>query len=157
MTQTRLNRRNAPVIVALVLVLVFAVFAVIMLAQFTSQPDVLGTPEAPSAQSYRARVDALLAIGKPENAEVALTKYVCIACHIAGSTTIAPEWVGLAETAATRRPPMPADAYIYESIVFPGEFVVAGYNDVMPHDFGSRMTDQELADVLAYLLTPAAS
>jgi hypothetical protein len=52
---------------------------------------------------------------------------------------------------------MPADAYIYESIVFPGAFVVQGYNDVMPHDFGARMTEQELADVLAYLLLPATT
>lgn len=156
MGQQKLNRRNAPVIVALLVLVIFAVFAVIMLVQFSHEPTVEATPEPPSAESYRSRVDSLLAMGKPEDAEAALTKYACHACHIAGNTTIAPEWAGLVGIAAERRPPMPADAYIYESIVFPGVFVVQGYNDVMPHDFGARMSEQELADVLAYLLTQGA-
>ena len=54
------------------------------------------------------------------------------------------------------RLPLPADAYIYESIINPAVFIVEGYNDVMPHDFATRMSQQELADVLAYLLTPDA-
>jgi hypothetical protein len=155
MAQSKLNRKNLPLILALVLVLVFTLFAIIMILQFSNPPDTLSTPEPPSAQSYRARVDALLGMAQPEDAEVVLTRYVCIACHMPDGQ-IAPSWEGLAEVAATRRPPMPADAYIYESIVFPGAFVVDGFGDVMPHDFGTKMTDQELADVLAYLLTPGA-
>jgi hypothetical protein len=156
MAQTRLNRRNTPVIIALVILLIFGIFTVIMLVQFANPPQMQVTPEPVSAQSYRERVDALLAIAQPENGEAVTTKYVCIACHIDGNNTLAPEFAGLAERAAERRPPLPADGYIYESIVYPGEFVVEGYNDVMPHDFGAKMTDQELADVLAYLLMPAA-
>jgi hypothetical protein len=155
MAQSKLNRKNLPLILALVLVFVFALFAIIMIAQFSNPPSTLGTPEPVSAQSYRARVDALLAMAQPDNAEVVLTKYVCIACHIPDGQ-IAPPFEGLAERAAARRPPMPADAYIYESIVYPGVFLVDDFGDVMPHDFGAKMTDQELADVLAYLLTPGA-
>lgn len=156
MAQSKLNRKNLPLILALILVLVFALFAIIMIVQFSNPPNVGSIPETPSAQSYRGRVDALLAMAQPENAETVISKYSCNACHREGQGVIAPLFDGLAARAADRRPPMPADAYIYEAIVFPGAFVVEGYNDLMPPDFGTRMTDQELADVLAYLLTPDA-
>jgi hypothetical protein len=152
MKETRLNRRNAPVILALVLVGVFALFTVVMLAQFANQPSI-GTPEPSSEDSYQARVDALLAIAQPANAEAVITKYACTACHQENGL-VAPSWETLTQNAATRHPPLSAGAYIYESIAFPSAFVVEGYNDVMPKDFGARMTEQELADVLAYLLAP---
>ncbi|MEP7293370.1 MAG: c-type cytochrome [Chloroflexota bacterium] len=153
MTQKPASSNKVPIYAALVLIIVVVVgFIVVILANQSG--DTAGV-EPLSAESYRARVDALLAIAQPENVGSALDKYACIACHRAGST-IAPVWEGIAERAATRRPPMPADAYIYESIVHPEAFLVEGYNDLMPHDFGARASDQELADMIAYLLTPDA-
>ena len=153
MSQTQLTRRNVSVILAIVFVLIFFVIVIVALSMVNNPTD-LGTPDPPSAQSYRARVDALLAIGHPEDGGAVFAKYTCLACH-ASNGDIAPSWTDLVPRAATRRPPMPADAYIYESIVNPGAFVVEGYSDVMPHDFGTLMTDQELADLLTYILSLA--
>jgi cytochrome c551/c552 len=143
-----------PVYLALALLVVGVIALVVAVA--TSHTVDHGAPEPVSAASYRARVDALLTIGKLADAEAVVTKYGCVACHRDGANTVAPSWVGMAERAATRRPPMPADAYIYESIVYPAAYVVEGYTDLMPKDFAQRLSDQELADVLTFLLTPDA-
>jgi cytochrome c551/c552 len=143
-----------PVYLALALLVVGVIALVVAVA--TSHMVDHGAPEPVSAASYRARVDALLEIGKPADAEAVVTKYGCVACHRDGANTVAPSWVGVAERAGARRPPMPADAYIYESIVYPAAYVVEGYPDLMPKDFAQRLSDQELADVLAFLLTPDA-
>jgi len=144
-----------PVYLALALTLVFA--AVFLIELISIEPAADARIEPVSAQSYRAQVDALLANADPSRAEAAITKYGCDACHRAGAANgIAPLWVGVSERAATRRPPMPADAYLYESILYPSAYVVAGYADVMVKNFDERISDQELGDIIAYLLTPDA-
>lgn len=148
-------RIDPPLVIALVFFIVTAFVSVIIVIN-PSAPNPQGTGTPIAADSYRAEVDALLAIAQPENADVAISKYVCIACHQAGSNQLAPSWVGLAARAASERPPLTAAAYIYESIVDPAAFIVEGYNDVMPHDYRTRMSQQELADILAYLLSPDA-
>ena len=145
--------RLSIVVAVLLFILVVVAFSCVLLSNLNSTTS--GGGEPISADSYRERVDALLAIGQPENAEPALLKYTCIACH-RGESAVGPLFEGLAERAATRRPPMPADAYIYESIVHPSVYVVEGYNDVMLRDIGDRISDQELADILTYLLQPDA-
>ncbi len=149
-------RIGLPLVLALVLfIVVIFVFVIAVINQTDpTLSDGTGTPVA--AENYRAEVDALLAIAQPENAEAALLKYGCIACHREITNSLAPSWVGIAERAGTERPPLPAAAYIYESIVNPAAYIVDGYNDIMPHDFATRMSQQELADALAYLLTPDA-
>jgi cytochrome c551/c552 len=154
MTQNKPKANRLPIYITAVLIVVILVaFGVVLATNLSSANSSTGEPI--SANSYRERVDALLAIGQPENAEAALVKYTCSACH-RGENSIGPLFVGVAERAATRRPPMPADAYIYESIIHPGAYVVEGYQNVMLPDIGDRISDQELADVLTYLLTPDA-
>jgi hypothetical protein len=46
--------------------------------------------------------------------------------------------------------------YIHESMVYPTAYVVAGYNPVMPQDFRERLSDRELGDIIAYLLSSDA-
>ena len=56
--------------------------------------------------------------------------------------------------AATTRPGYSAEMYLYESIVDPGAFAAEGQRaGIMPANFGQRMSDQELADLVAYLMT----
>ena len=50
------------------------------------------------------------------------------------------------------------EQYLIESITRPGDYVVDGYGSgLMPDNFGTRMTnpmtDQQLADIVSYLLT----
>ncbi|NDJ53875.1 MAG: hypothetical protein GYB68_12445 [Chloroflexi bacterium] len=42
--------------------------------------------------------------------------------------------------------------YMIEAIVAPEAFVVAGFGNVMPQNFGEQMTSEELGDIIAYLL-----
>jgi cytochrome c2 len=82
--------------------------------------------------------------------------YPCSACHslTAGTTLVGPSLAGIATRAATRKPGYDAAKYIHESIVSPSAYVVEGFNDgVMPHVFGQSMTKQDLADIIAFLLT----
>ncbi len=155
--QNRLNWRALGLPVYLALALLVVVAAILLAAILSFQPAP-GENEAPaSADDYRARAEALLANAHPEDAEAALEKYGCVVCHREGAANgVAPSWVGIAERAATRRPPLTAAAYIYESITHPSAFIVPGYNDLMPKDFGTRLSDQELGDIIAYLLTPDA-
>ncbi len=83
--------------------------------------------------------------------------YQCIACHRIGAANgVAPAYEGIAARAAARRPPMPAASYIYESITNPSAYIVEGYVNSMIQDFAQRLSDQELGDIIAYLLTPEA-
>jgi len=47
-----------------------------------------------------------------------------------------------------------AEQYLLESIVSPGAHVVEGYAaGIMPANYGARITPQEAADMIAYLLS----
>src|SRR5688572_5349380 len=101
MTQMQSNPRRIglPVIIALVLVIVVVfVFVIVVINQLGIIPSE-GTGTPITAESYRAEVDALLAIAHPEDAEVALNKYSCTACHREATQSLAPSWVGIAERA----------------------------------------------------------
>jgi len=48
----------------------------------------------------------------------------------------------------------PAGAYLVEAIVDPGAFVVEGFQDgVMPPNYGQRLSAQQLADLVAFLMS----
>ncbi len=146
----RKNRISPAVIVVVVLLVLVSGFFVIELLTF--DPTSEGA-EAVSEIAYRTEVERLLAMAQPENAERWLEVYGCTACHVIGAVNnIAPAFAGVGARAADRRPPMPADAYIYESIVHPGAYVVDGYPNSMIANLAERISDQELADMVAYLL-----
>ena len=91
----------------------------------------------------------------------------CAACHIL--SPVGPPWAatdeqpGIAERAGVRigqdgylGEATTAEEYIIESVVRPNTYVVAGYPDnpnPMPPNFGERITLQNMADLLAYMLT----
>lgn len=79
----------------------------------------------------------------------------CAACHsLSGETTIVgPSLAGIAVTAAARVPGQDAQTYILTSIMRPGDYLVTGYTDTMPDNFGRRLTGEEIDAVVAFLLT----
>lgn len=106
---------------------------------------------------YADEVFALLENADPAQGAQLVEQYSCVACHRLGAeNNIAPAFVGIAERAALRRPPLNASAYIYESIVNPTAYTVESYNPAMPQNYGERLSDRELGDIIAYLLTPDA-
>lgn len=79
----------------------------------------------------------------------------CSTCHRADSEQrlIGPGLLNLGARAAQRVPGETALDYIRTSIVKPGAFVVDGYPDIMPKNWGKVFTDDQLNDLVAYLLT----
>lgn len=153
-----LDWRNlgVPVYVVIGLLIVFAAFFVYELLSYDP------TATAPAAEpvsetAYAEQVAELLTDADPANGAVLIETYGCIACHRLGAANnIAPSYEGIAARAAERRPPMPAAAYIYESIVNPSAYVVEGYPNSMIQNFATQLSDRELGDIIAYLLTPEA-
>ncbi|MDX1614727.1 MAG: cytochrome c [Candidatus Promineifilaceae bacterium] len=78
----------------------------------------------------------------------------CTSCHSlkADVRVIGPSLAGVSERAATRTAGLSAEAYIRQSIVDPDAYVVDGFNDLMPKNFGNRFDEKELAALTAYLM-----
>jgi hypothetical protein len=67
---------------------------------------------------------------------------------------IGPSQSDVATRAVTRRPGYSPELYIYESITRPSAYVVQGFQDgLMPATFRDTLTPQQLADVIAYMMT----
>ncbi|MEK7276927.1 MAG: c-type cytochrome [Chloroflexota bacterium] len=83
-------------------------------------------------------------------------KFPCSACHslTAGQTLVGPSLAGIATRGATTVAGYSAEQYVHESVVQPDAHVVEGFNSgIMPQTFGAQMTKQELADIIAFLMT----
>lgn len=80
----------------------------------------------------------------------------CIGCHSLDHTPSieGPSLSGIGASAATRRPGYSAPLFLYESIVYPRAYVVPGNLDgIMPTDYKSRLSQQQIADLIAFLMT----
>lgn len=82
----------------------------------------------------------------------------CINCH---STTnsgkqgfaLGPGLRGISEAAGTRVEGMTAAQYLEHSIRYPNDYIVSGFRGIMYPSFGVDYSDQEVADLVAYILT----
>lgn len=100
-----------------------------------------------------------------ESGERLATSLGCDACHILAD--VGPAWLpaadtpGIGERAETRfeqenytGQATDATEYLVESIVLPDAFVVQSYAEaVMPGDYPDQLTTQEVADLVAYMLS----
>lgn len=87
----------------------------------------------------------------------------CKACHslVPGEILTGPSLAGVASRAGTRVAGETAEQYIRQSIQQPNAFIVpddarfkqANGKSAMPEGLGNLMSDQDLADLIAYLLT----
>ncbi len=94
-----------------------------------------------------------------QSAEVQLGNDVfvreCGACHstFADSIIVGPSLYGIAERAEMRVSGQDGRTYLFTSILLPDEFLVDGYENLMPATFGKSLTGEELDGVVAYLMT----
>jgi cytochrome c2 len=99
---------------------------------------------------------AALPAGTAANGQAVFNAAGCVACHSLepDKKIVGPSLAGVATRAATRKPGYAPEIYIYESITRPSAYVVEGFPDgVMPKTFKGTLKPQELADVIAFLLT----
>ncbi len=132
------------------LITVTIVFAVAFIA--TSAPEST-TSLAINAQSFATEVAAALNGASVSEGKALIEAFQCSICHVTGADRVAPTFVGITGRASTRRPPLTAAQYLYESIVSPGAFLVEGYANAMPGNFADRLTPAEIGHIIAYLFS----
>ncbi|MCY3574250.1 MAG: c-type cytochrome [Chloroflexi bacterium] len=116
-------------------------------------------PAGDNVAGILARWAEMEIVGSPATGELLYdAEFGCTDCHTNGAS--APDTVGTATRVRTERLTLPqfagytVEQYLVESITRPGDYVVDGYSSgLMPSNFGARMTDQQLADIVAFLLT----
>jgi cytochrome c len=140
-------KQRWPVFLALFLLIIIAIVFIVEFITASSNPSTETSPVDV------AQVETFLENANAANGAQLIVQFDCATCHITGAQVgIAPTFEGLAERAATRRPNVSAEAYIYESILNPLAFVVEGYSGAMPENYRERLTDETLGDIMAYLL-----
>jgi len=79
----------------------------------------------------------------------------CAGCHALEPDTIVigPSLAGVATRAESRVQADDARAYLEASILNPGAYVVDGFKDVMPKNFGKDLTSDDFNAIVAFLLT----
>ncbi len=152
---TRLANRWPVYLVVSLLVVITIVFVLEFIA--SSQGD--AAQQAQDSSHSPEQIMQLMEKGDTQRGAALVEQYGCTVCHRLGAANqnIAPPFAGVAERAASRKPMLPAEEYIYESIISPAVFVVEGYNPVMPQNYPERLTDSELGDIIAYLMSPDAN
>jgi mono/diheme cytochrome c family protein len=129
-----------------------------------SAPD-RGTPEPMAGPSVGTDINVELPEGDAASGEALATSKGCVGCHV--SANVGPAWAsaggipGIGDRAAARfteagyaGQATSPEQYLLESIVAPNTYVVSGYaENLMPGNYGSTLTAQETADLIAYMLT----
>jgi len=79
----------------------------------------------------------------------------CAQCHTLTPNTvvIGPSLAGVATRAATRVRGYDSQTYLETSILLPEDYLVEGFANTMPTNFGKELTSEEFAAVVAYLMT----
>ncbi len=122
-------------------------------------------PSAPTGPTVGTDITKQLPEGDPQAGEATAQTLGCTACHILAPT--GPAWPakdgqpGIGARAAERftQPDYQGKAqdahqYLFESIVDPNTYIVPGFAPgIMPQNYGSTLTDQDVANLIAYLMT----
>ena len=79
----------------------------------------------------------------------------CAQCHALTPDTvvIGPSLAGIATRAASRVPEYDTQTYLETSILIPDDYLVEGFANTMPTNFGKELTSEEFSALVAYLMT----
>jgi nitric oxide reductase subunit C len=79
----------------------------------------------------------------------------CARCHSTAedAVIVGPSLAGVATRAAGRVSGQDAHTYLLASIMRPGDYLVEGYQNLMPQDLAKSLTGEEIDGVVAYLMT----
>ncbi|MCE2471668.1 MAG: hypothetical protein J4G18_07160 [Anaerolineae bacterium] len=135
--------------IAAIALLALIVFVAIIAAVLSNSAP--GSSEI-NAQSYAEEVSAALANADTQIGGDLVYELECDLCHLQGDGSVSPLFFGLADVAAERRPPLSAEQYLYEAILFPALHLVEGYSNSMPNNYQDRLSQQDVGHIIAYLL-----
>ncbi len=125
------------------------------------------TPMPPTVTSAPTQVIAAggidpNVIGDPEHGQALFNTfqpdagYMCATCHWTDKEDrlIGPGLLDIGTRAGSRVEGQNAVQYLYNSIVNPGAYLVEGFSDgLMPRNWAQIYTQEEINDIIAYLLT----
>lgn len=120
------------------------------------------TPLPPTPTPIPATPTAVALVGDPARGQEIFAHGVngsppCTSCHATTSSRsvfqLGPNLARLGERAGARVPGLSAEEYIHQSILDPTAFFVSGYRPIMPLNFADHFNEQDVADLIAYLLT----
>lgn len=78
----------------------------------------------------------------------------CVSCHsLDGVVLVGPSLQGYGRVAGERVEGLSAEDYTYSSIVRPAEHLVSGFGNVMYNQYERKLSAQQIADIIAYLLS----
>lgn len=78
----------------------------------------------------------------------------CASCHtINGDALTGPSLLGYGAAATTRIADVSASEYTFTSIVLPAQYIVPGFSNSMYNQYAAKLTPQQIADLIAYLLS----
>lgn len=81
----------------------------------------------------------------------------CSTCHqtVTGQFgfTIGPNLDGIGERAGTQVEGLTEEQYLRQSVLEPERYIVSGYRDIMYPDYGAHLTEQDVQNLIAYLLS----
>jgi mono/diheme cytochrome c family protein len=78
----------------------------------------------------------------------------CSSCHSSDSSNgVGPSFAGFGDSAAVRDAALSSLEYAFYSIVQPARHTVPGYPNVMYSQYGARLSSQDIADLVAYVLS----
>lgn len=143
---------SVPIFIGLGLIIAFGAIFLFEFLQL-SRPSGGLEDENVSADSYMDIVPGLLVDADPERGKELARVKGCDGCH---SNGLAPYYSEIHQEAGNRRPPMTAAAYLYESITYPEAFKIRDYPTIMPRFYLTELTEQEIGDLIAFLLSPLA-
>jgi len=87
--------------------------------------------------------------------ELVAQRFGCTACHSSdGSELAGPTWMGVfgsTESLTDGSSALVDSAYLIKSIREPGLQIVDGYQNIMPEGIGADLTDEQLADLIAFI------
>jgi mono/diheme cytochrome c family protein len=80
----------------------------------------------------------------------------CSTCHsleAGDDRATGPAMAGIAGRAGSREEGEDAREYMLNSIIAPGKHIVDGYSNTMPSSYAEKLSHEQIADVIAFLMT----
>jgi nitric oxide reductase subunit C len=147
-------------------ILLIALLAIVVMLAACGGGEEPAAPAAPVAQPPVATGAGDAAAGQALFSKSVLNGNAgCVTCHSLepGKALVGPSLAGIASRASSTVPGENAEQYIRQSIMDTNAFLAKGCNaadpeapcvaSIMPQDWPDKLSEQEINDLVAYLLT----